>query len=68
MTFGDFDPADAVDVEPADPEQVAVKLQALRLAHGFTSTRWRDLTDAQRAARIALVAALLAWLRRQGAW
>lgn len=61
MTFGDFDPDDAYDVEPPDAEQVARKL------HQLEGGRWDDLTDEQKAARTVLLALLLAWLRRQGA-
>ncbi len=67
MTFGDFDADDAVDTEPADPEQTAIKLHALRRERGLETGRWDDLEDWQRAVRVELVAVLLAWLRRQGA-
>jgi hypothetical protein len=60
-TFGDFDSDDALDHEPADPEQTARKL------HEIEGGRWDDLTDEQKAGRIALFVVLLAWLRRQGA-
>lgn len=59
--FGDWDDDDAWANEPPDPEQVARKL------HRLEGGRWEDLTDEQRAARIALFVLLLAWLRRQGA-
>lgn len=66
--FGDFDPADAYDPSPADPEQVARRLHRLRVGHGLEAGyAWEDLTGAQRAARVAVVVALLAWLRRSGA-
>lgn len=65
--FGDFDPDDAVDTEPADPEQVAIRLHAIRRAQSFESQTWDQLSPAQRAVRIAIVAELLDWLRRQGA-
>lgn len=60
--FGDFDLLDALDREPADPEQVARKLHELEGGH------WDDLTADQRAARIALFVLLLAWMRRQGSF
>ena len=52
--FGDFDPDDAFDREPPDPEQVAVKLAALYALHGPLE-------------HLAVAVALVAWLRRQGA-
>lgn len=58
--FGDFVDDDAFDLEPPDPEQVARKL------HQLEGGRWRDLTASQKAARVAVIVLLLAWLRRQG--
>jgi len=58
--FGDYEDADAFDTAPADPEQVARKLVEL------DGGDWRDLDDEHQARRIAIVVALLAWLRRQG--
>jgi hypothetical protein len=58
--FGDFDDDDALDTEPADPEQVARKL------HRLEGGRWDDLTVMQQVARIEIIARLLAWLHRQG--
>ena len=55
--IGDFEPADAFDVAPPDPVQVARKFAALE------DGRWADLDDAE---RVAVFAALLAWLRREG--
>jgi hypothetical protein len=66
-TFGDFTDDDAYDPAPADPEQVARKLHALRAEDGFEVTPWDRLGPGERAALVAIVAALLAWLRRQGA-
>lgn len=66
-TFGDFENDDAFDTAPADPEQVARKLQRLRLDAGLAMDDWDDLTDEQRHATLAVVVLLLAWLRRQGA-
>jgi len=65
-TFGDFDADDALDTEPADPEQVARKLHDLRRGEGFELSRWEDLADGERAALVRIVVAVLAWLRRQG--
>lgn len=59
--FGDFDDDDAFDTAPADAEQVARKL------HELEGGRWRNLTDEQQAARVAILVLLLAWLRRSGA-
>lgn len=65
-TFGDFDPDDALDHEPADPEQVARKLHALRQEEGREQVDWEQLTDAERILLALIVARLLSWLRRQG--
>jgi hypothetical protein len=65
-TFGDFDDLDALDHEPADPEQVARKLQTLRRDRDGTVAHWDDLTVAEQTAAVAVAVALLAWLRRQG--
>ena len=65
MTFGDFDPADAADVEPPDPEQVARKLHALRRAEGFEPLNWPDVLPADRGALVQIIAVLLDWLDRQ---
>jgi hypothetical protein len=67
-TFGDFDDADAVDVEPVDAEQLARKLHAIRLARGLENKPWDELTGPQQALRLAIIAALLAWMRRQGSF
>lgn len=64
--FGDFEPADAFDTAPADPEQVAIRLQRLRVEAGLDTDRWDDLDLHAQTVRITIVAALLAWLRRQG--
>ena len=66
--FGDFDEDDALDTEPADPEQVARKLHRLRMARGFELGEWDRLGEPERSELVAIVAALLAWLRRQGAF
>lgn len=65
--FGDFDPDDALDTAPADPEQVARRLHLLRRREGLESVGWDDLYDLDRARRVMLVEALLDWMRRQGA-
>jgi hypothetical protein len=65
--FGDFDADDAFDTAPADPEQVARKLHRLRMARGFEFGPWDRLGEPERGELIAIVADLLAWLRRQGA-
>lgn len=67
MTFGDFDPDDAVATEPADPEQVARYLHELRRDRGFDDgRRWHELAEADRTVLEAIAAALLDLLRRQG--
>lgn len=65
--FGDFDDDDALDHEPADPEQVARRIHELRLREGFEIVAWQDLPAADRGALIQIVVVVLAWLRRQGA-
>ena len=65
--FGDFDPDDALDHEPADPEQVAIRLARFRAEEGLEPVDWSGLNDGQRAAAIRVVVRLLALLRRQGA-
>lgn len=65
--FGDFDPDDALDHEPADPEQVARRLHQLRRREGFEAIEWANLQPSERGALIQIVVVLLAWLRRQGA-
>ena len=65
--FGDFDEDDALDHEPADPEQVAIKIQQLRHREGLDTIDWDDLSEAHQARAILVVIALLAWMRRSGA-
>lgn len=65
--FGDFDADDALDHEPADPEQVARRLHRLRLERGRESVPWDELTPAERLLLLGIVEDVLAWLRRQGA-
>jgi len=66
--FGDFDPDDALDTEPADPEQVAAKLHRLRRDEGLDDGRdWDELPISERILFILIVTKLLDWLRRQGA-
>lgn len=64
--FGDYEPDDALDTAEADPEQVAIKLQRLRREEGLDVDDWEELTDVQKAVRIAIIARLLDWFRRQG--
>lgn len=66
-TFGDFDSKDALDTEPPDPLQVAIKLHKLRVNHGLEMHSWEDLSDADHERATTLAAALIAWLLRQGA-
>ena len=58
--IGDYEPDDAYDTAPADPEQVAIKLVNLE------GGGWDDLPPEEQARRRDIIAALLAWLRRQG--
>lgn len=64
--FGDFGDDDALDTEPADPEQVARKLHELRIEEGFELADWDHLDPAERLALVGIAAAMLAWLHRQG--
>jgi hypothetical protein len=64
--FGDIDDDDVIGTEPADAEQVARKLHVLRMARGFELGAWDRLGEPERGDLIAIVAELLAWLRRQG--
>jgi hypothetical protein len=68
--FGDFDDDDALDTEPADPVQVAIKLQDLRrranLSRRVDRHDWDDLDDEDKAQLISIITALLTWMRRQG--
>jgi hypothetical protein len=52
-TFGDFDPDDAWDNEPADPEQTAKRLHELReylaVSDGQELAAWDALSDEDRA-------------------
>ena len=64
--FGDFDEDDALDTEPADPEQVARKLHGYLRKHGVEPVEWDQLAEEHRAVRVFVLTRLLAWLRRQG--
>lgn len=64
--FDDYEPDDAYDTEPADPEQVARKLHALRRREGLEAVDWDDLDTSERLLLVTLIARLLSWLRRQG--
>jgi hypothetical protein len=64
--FGDFDPDDAYDTEPADPEQVARKLHTLRHGNDLEPDTWDELSDERRILLVLIAGRLLAWLRRQG--
>ena len=65
--FGDYDNDDALDTAPADPEQVARKLHALRRQSDYETVEWDALSDGEKIVLIAIMAHVLAWLRRQGA-
>ena len=64
--FGDWDPDDSLDTEPADPEQVAIKLHGYR-RETETLPHWNQLTQDERQRAIGIIVRLFAWLRRQGA-
>jgi hypothetical protein len=61
--FGDFEEADAYADEPADPEQVAIRMNELRayLAEmaGEDLAAWDALTDEEKAIGIALGQSLI---------
>jgi len=65
-SFGDFEEDDAYDPSPADPEQVARRLHALRYREDLEARRWEELPDGERNLLVAIVARLLGWLRRSG--
>jgi hypothetical protein len=62
--FGDFDPDDAFDTEPPDPEQVA----RLYVRYHPLIPRWDDLDDGEKRMLIGVFVKLVATLRRQGAF
>lgn len=65
--FGDDGPDDSyVAGNVADPEQVARRLHELRQERERESVAWDDLTPAERLVLVAIIEALLAWLRREG--
>ena len=66
MTFGDWEPDDSYDREPADPEQVARILHALRRDRGLESIDWDALGEPGRVVLVAVIAALWDRLRREG--
>jgi hypothetical protein len=65
--FGDFDPDDALDHEPPDPVQVAIKLHRYTREFDPDIPDWDDLSDEEKAIGIAVMLRLISWLRRQGA-
>lgn len=65
--FGDWDPADALGHELADPEQVAIELHKLRRAEGFEAVDWDNLAPGDRGSLVQVAVVLVAWLREQGA-
>lgn len=65
--FGDFDPDDALDTEPADPEQVARIQHRFRLDEGLEDGYvWEELAIGERERLVRVIERLLALLRRQG--
>lgn len=65
--FGDWDEDDSLDNEPADPEQVAIRLHRFRQEYE-SLPQWDQLSQDQREKAILIIVRLLAWLRRQGAF
>lgn len=66
--FGDFDPDDALDTEPADPEQVAIKLHRYQRDDDPGLPEWESLSFDEKRRAIEIMVRLLNWLRRQGAF
>jgi hypothetical protein len=66
--FGDFDNDDALDTEPADPEQVAIRFHKYWNDEDSSHPRWDELSPVEKAIAIAIFVRLFAWLRRQGAF
>jgi hypothetical protein len=64
--FGDFDDDDAFGVEPADPEQVAIKLHQLRreidVITGRDPGQWEELTDDERELAQAISTVVIQWI------
>lgn len=70
--FGDWDPDDAYDPAPPDPEQVAIRLHRLRDELGRAGghgalPRWEALDSEEELVAIWLTQQIIDWLRRQGA-
>ena len=64
----DWEPADSLDREPADPEQVAFHLHALRravddLVGSAGLPRWDDLTAPEQALGLAIGQVITDWIR-----
>jgi hypothetical protein len=65
--IGDYEPDDAYDREPPDPEQVAYKLHRLReavdLLAGGSLVSWDDLGTTERSTAFQQANGLVEWLR-----
>lgn len=66
MTFGDWEPDDSFAREPADPEAVARIIHALRVAHALEDRGFDDVDGVSRTVLVAIAAALIERLRREG--
>lgn len=68
MTFGDIDPSgdDAYADARADPLQVAIRLHESRRWVGSREAPWEELPEDARELAVALIVAILEWLRREG--
>jgi hypothetical protein len=64
--FGDYEPDDAYDPAPADPEQVARKIHTLRREVEDDLPAWEDLDPVDQERKLLIAYVLLEWLRRQG--
>ena len=65
--FGDFDTDDALDTEPPDAEQVAIRLRKYQRDVDSSLPSWDDMDAADKAKAIGVMVLIIAWLRRQGA-
>jgi hypothetical protein len=66
-SFGDAGPDDTyVAGNVPDAEHVARRLHELRRERSREQIDWDDLDEHERALLVAIIGALLAWLRREG--
>jgi hypothetical protein len=61
--FGDFEADDAIDTEPADPLQVAIRLRRLQRTD---EREWHELADNERAEPLEVGELIVDWIREHG--